>query len=122
LTVAWGIFEIEEELFDLSHLDEKVISVEIGGEQHNILVEFSDHCFTEDGFQGDERPKFTASTREDGRFCVKRYQASLDIWEYIDRAARSSVWLGEGDRCLVVKLTSGEGQDPLHTVRRGHLF
>jgi hypothetical protein len=116
LTVTWGIFEIEEEAFDLSHLDETVISVEIGGEQHTILVEFSDHCFTEDALPGDERPKFAPSTRKDGRFCVKRYQASLNIWEHIERALRGSVWLGESDRCLVVKLTAGEGQDPLHYV------
>jgi hypothetical protein len=48
LTITWGIFETKEETFDLSHLDEMVISVEIGGKQHAILVEFSDHCFTGD--------------------------------------------------------------------------
>ena len=116
MTVAWGIFEIEEESFDLGHLDETVISVEIGGEQHAILVEFSDHCFTEDALPDDTRPKFPSSTRKDGRFCVKRYQASLNIWEHLDRAAGGSVWLGESDRCLVVKLTTEEGEDPLHYV------
>jgi len=118
LTATRGIFEIEEESFDLCHLDERVISVEIGGEQHTILVEFSDHCFTEDALPGDERPKFSPSTRKDGRFCVKRYQSSLNIWEHIDRAARGLVWLGESDRCLVVKLTAEEGQDPLSARRR----
>lgn len=116
MTVAWGIFEIEEESFDLGHLDETVISVEIGGEQHAILVEFSDHCFTEDALPDDERPKFPSSTRKDGRFCVERYQESLNIWEHIDRAVGGSVWLGESDRCLVVKLTTEQGQDPLHYV------
>lgn len=116
MTVSWGSFEFEEETFDLSHLDETVISVEINGEQHNILVEFSDHCFTEDALPDDERPRFTASTRKDGRFCVKRYQASLNIWDHIDQALRGSVWLGESDRCLVVKLTAGEGQEPMHYV------
>ena len=84
MTVAWGIFEIEEESFDLGHLDETVISVEIGGEQHAILVEFSDHCFTEEALPDDARPKFPSSTRKDGRFCVK--------------------------------LTTEEGEDPLHYV------
>jgi hypothetical protein len=110
LTVSWGIFEIGEESFDLSHLDETVISVEIGGEQHAILVEFSDHCFTEEAVPDDKRPKFAPCSRTDGRFCEKRYQASLNIWEHLDQATRGSVWLGENDRCLIVKLTSGEGQ------------
>jgi len=35
LSATWGIFEIEEESFDLSHLDESVVSVEIDGEQQS---------------------------------------------------------------------------------------
>lgn len=116
MPVAWGIFETDEETFDLSHLDETLTSVEIGGEQHAILVEFSDHCFTEEAAPNDTRPQFTPSSRTDGRFCAKRYQASLDIWEHIERAMHGSVWLGESDRCLIVKLMPDEGEVPLYYV------
>lgn len=116
LPVTWGIFEANEQTFDLGHLDEKIISVEIGGEEHAILVEFSDHCFTEEAVADDTRPKFRPCSRADGRFCVKRFHASLDIWEHIERALRGSVWLGESDRCLIVKLMPDEGEGPLYYV------
>jgi len=116
LAVSWGIFKIGEESYDLRHLDETVISVEFNGEQHDILVEFSDHCFTEDATEDDKRPKFAPCSRKDGRFCEKRYQASLDIWAHIEHAVSGVVWLGESDRCLVVKLAAGQGDDPLHYV------
>ncbi|MBR1175387.1 hypothetical protein JQ617_15600 [Bradyrhizobium sp. KB893862 SZCCT0404] len=114
MTLAWGIFEADGATFDLSHLDQAITSIEIGGEEHAILVEFSDHCFTEEAVADDPRPKFTPSTRTDGRFCEKRYQASLDIWEHIERAMKGPVWLGEDDRCLIVKV--GEGENPMHYV------
>lgn len=114
MPVTWGIFDTEEESFDLSHLDETVISVQLGDQEHAILVEFSDHCFTEEAVPDDPRPKFAPCSRTDGRFCVKRYQASLKIWEHIDWAVGGSVWLGENDRCLIVELPSGE--NPVHYI------
>lgn len=116
LTIAWGIFEAGGESFDLSHLNEKVITVEIDGEQHAILVEFSDHCFTEEALPDDARPKFTPCSRNDGRFCAKRYQASLSVWEHIVQATRGTVWLGQDDRCLIVKLGTGEGENSFYYV------
>ncbi|UQR61596.1 hypothetical protein LRP30_32945 [Bradyrhizobium sp. C-145] len=86
-----------------------------GGEQHAILIELSDHCFSEDASEGDTRPIFAPSSRDDGRFCLKRHQASLNIWAHIEHALRGSGW-GESDRCLVVKLMAGADQDPLHYV------
>lgn len=115
MPVTWGIFETDEEAFDLRHLDEMITFVEIGGEQHAILVEFSDHCFTEEAVPNDTRPQFTPSSRTNGRFCAKRYQASLDISEHIERAMRGSVWLGESDRCLIVKLMPDEGEETKRT-------
>lgn len=114
--MGWPAFQSGGQTFDLSHLDETVISVEIDGEEHFILVEFSDHCFTEDPLPNDARPKFTPCSRTDGRFCARRYKASLNIWEYINQARSSWVWLGEDDRCLIVKFATGEGQDQLHYV------
>ena len=114
--MGWPAFQSGGQTFDLRHLDETVISVEIGGEEHFILVEFTDHCFTEDPLPGDTRPTFTPCSRTDGRFCAKRYKASLNIWDHIELATSSWVWLGEDDRCLIVKLTTEEGQDPLRYV------
>jgi hypothetical protein len=115
--VGWGVFKCGEESYDLSHLNEKVISVEIDGILHAIVVQFSDHCFTEDAAPGDVRPKVEPCSRKDGRFCEKRYQVSLNLLDYIKRATLGSVWLGEGDRCIVVKLNAASQlANPLHLI------
>jgi hypothetical protein len=115
--VGWGTFNIGDQSFDLGHLDETLISVEIEGERHNILVEFSDHCFTADAEPEDRRPKFTPCSRKDGRFCEERYQASLNLVNYIERACLGSVWLGEADRFIIVKLKAMTvDKKPLHYV------
>jgi hypothetical protein len=93
-----------------------MISVVIDDVEHCILVEFSDHCFTDDPLQNDTRPRFTPCSRTDGRFCAKRHKASLNIWEHINHAMGGWVWLGEDDRCLILKLTTEEAKYPLHYV------
>ncbi len=93
-----------------------MISITIGGEEHRILVEFTDHCFTEEALPNDDRPKFAPCSRKDGRFCEERWKASLDIWEHIHLAVRGWVWLGEHDRCLVVKLEATDDTPSLHYV------
>jgi hypothetical protein len=115
--VGWGVFETNGRSFDLSHLDESILTIEIDGEEFNILVEFSDHCFTEDAKPNDTRPAFKPCSRKDGRFCEKRYEATLNLRDCIERACLGSVWLGEEDRCIVVKLKAGtEGAQTLHYV------
>jgi hypothetical protein len=115
--LAYGTFQANGESFDLQHLNETIISVAIDGKPHAILVEFSDHCFTEDATPGDQRPKFKPCSRRDGRFCEKRYRASLGLLDYIKRATLGSVWLGERDRCIIVKLkAASEGADVFHLV------
>jgi hypothetical protein len=108
----WGVFKHGDESFDLSHLDDCVVRVGDVG----ILVRFSDHCFTEDALEGDARPVFQASTRDDGRFCSKRYAASLKIWDCLNHAMNGRVWFGENDRYLVVSIDLGEDQDPRYYV------
>ena len=46
----------------------------------------------------------------------KRYLLLFRSRSISIKPARGLVWLGESDRCLVVKLTAEEGQDPLHYV------
>jgi hypothetical protein len=116
VSTAWGIFESDGQSFDLGHLDEKVIVVGIGDVDHRILVRFSDHCFTENAVENDQRPVFAESTRSDGRFCLERYNASLSIWEHLERALRSRLWLGEHDRYLMVSVNVGEGENLRHYI------
>lgn len=113
---VWGVFVTGAESYDLAHLDERIVVVPVGGAEQSILVRFSDHCFTEDAAPNDERPVFPASSRADGRFCLERYAASLKIWECIDKAVLGRVWLGEGDRYLVVKMDVGEGENLRHYI------
>lgn len=102
--------------YDLGHLDEKIVTVESGGESHSILVRFSDHCFTVEAVDNDSRPKFDRSTRQDGRFCTERYAASLKIWEYLEKAWHGRLWMGEHDRYLLIAVTVGEGSDLCHYI------
>ncbi|QUS38483.1 hypothetical protein RPMA_06290 [Tardiphaga alba] len=105
--MGWENFTAGGQTYDLRHLDEKIIHVEAGGTKHSILVQFTDHCFTEDAKPGDTRPVFSPGTRKDGRFSEQRYHASKQIWTCLERAVNGKVWLGEGDRNLVVKLNVG---------------
>jgi hypothetical protein len=113
---VWGIFECDAGSYDLGHLGERVTTVRVGETDHQILVRFSDHCFTEDAAENDQRPAFPGSSRKDGRFCLERYTASLRIWDCIERALKGRVWLGEGDRYLLVSLDVGEGNDRRHYI------
>jgi hypothetical protein len=107
----WGVFKHGDESFDLRHLDDRVVIVRVTEADVGILVRFSDHCFTEDAIEGDVRPIFQGSTRDDGRFCSKRYAASLNIRDCLDRAMKGRVWFGEDDRYLVVSIDLGRDKD-----------
>lgn len=113
---SWGIFQHGARSYDLSHLDERLIVVRAADFDHGILVRFSDHCFTVDAINGDQRPVFPNSSRNDGRFCEVRYQYSLGIWDLLAHAVKGKVWFGEDDRCLVVSLMTGEGDQSQHYI------
>ncbi len=102
--MTWGSFTAGGASYDLSHLDDRLLHVEVENLKYSILIQFSDHCFTEDAKPNDTRPVFRPCTRRDGRFCVQRYRASKHIWACIERAVHGKVWLGEGDRNLIIKL------------------
>jgi hypothetical protein len=108
VATTWDVFQDGENSFDLSHLNDRAIIVRVGENDVGILVRFSDHCFTEEAVENDVRPKFPESTRIDGRFCSKRHAASLNIWDCLDRATKGTVWLGEDDRCLIVRIDLGD--------------
>jgi hypothetical protein len=112
----WGEFKHGDQSFDLSHLDDQVVSIRVGDADIGILVRFSDHCFTENALENDTRPVFESSTRDDGRFCSKRYAASLKIWDCLNHAMGGRVWCGEFDRYLVVSIDLGKDQDPRYYV------
>jgi hypothetical protein len=112
----WGEFKHGDESYDLSHLDDRVVVVRVGDADVGILVRFSDHCFTEEALANDARPAFPESTRDDGRFCSKRYAASLNIWDNLDYAIKGRVWLGQNDRYLVASIDLGEDQNPRYYV------
>lgn len=105
--MPWGAFLTGDQTFDLSHLDDRIAIVTVGGVDVPILVTFSDHCFTEEPKPNDERPVFPGCSRPDGRFCTKRYAASLEMWGHIERAMRGRVWMGERDRYLVLTVDLG---------------
>jgi hypothetical protein len=112
----WGVFKHGDESFDLSHLDDRVVVVRVANVAIGIVVRFSDHCFTEDAIEGDVRPVFQGSTRDDGRFCSKRHAASLKIWDCLTYAMNGRVWFGQSDRYLVVSIDLGEDENPRYYV------
>lgn len=116
MSANWGIFQDGTKSYDLTRLDERLIVVRAANIDHGILVRFSDHCFTVDAVEGDQRPVFPSSSRADGRFCEFRHAASLNIWDHLNKAVLGKVWLGEDDRYLVASVTVGEGDEVSHYV------
>lgn len=110
MPAKWGVFQNGGDKFDLSHLDDRIATVRMGEVDVPIFVTFSDHCFTADPEADDKRPAFPGCSRKDGRFCTKRYAASLEMWKHIERAMGGRVWMGQGDRYLVITVDLGEGR------------
>jgi hypothetical protein len=108
---AWVPFRYQEQTYALDHLDEYVFTA-IDSEKirRNIIVSFSDHCFTRRPEVGDDPALvYPQSDRRPGHFCFERYELSLDLKGYIDRATTGKVYLSEAENLAIINTTTSSG-------------
>ena len=107
----WPNFLLDDETFDLSHLDEYQLSAQDSeGHVREILVTFSDHCFTRDRNESDpEKLIYPMSTRRPGCFSRSRYTHSLLLVRHIEAAKTGSVWNVEGQNLAIIPIITHDG-------------
>lgn len=117
IQAPWPGFFLDNEVFDLSHLKEYHLSAEDSdGNTREILVTFSDHCFTrkdpEEPLQS-SKYLYRESARKPGYFCRRRYQHSLLLVEHIEAAKTGSVWNASGENFSIIPIVTDNG-NPAH--------
>jgi len=115
----WPSFSLNGDIYDLSHLNEYRLSAfDSDNHPREILVVFSDHCFTE---EHPDDPSITdellypQSTRKPGYFNRRRYQHSLLIVDHIEAAKIGTVWNVHGQNVAIIPKVK-EGEKLFHYV------
>ena len=99
----WPPFLYDGKTYDLSHLNPWKLEVADSAKvTRSILVTCADHCFTKKP-DGDSAPVYPGCSRDDGRFCVERYELSLNLRQMIEHAVGGEIWLGNEERYVVIK-------------------
>jgi hypothetical protein len=113
----WSSFFLDNELCDLSHLNEYRLSAEDSdGESREILVTFSDHCFTDKEPADPLQPQkylYRESARRPGYFCRRRYDHSLLLVQHIETFKAGSVWNASGQNFAAIPTVTDNGA-PAH--------
>ena len=111
----WQSFVYQGTIYDLTHLNEYHLSAsDSEGEIRQILITFSDHCFTRKYLPGDSSELiYPSSTRCPGCFCHLRYRHSHSLLQHIESAKTGTVWNVEGDNLALVPVITNEGT-PVH--------
>lgn len=113
---GWKPFSYNDVEYSLSHLDEYSFQVTCSeGLSRNVLVVFSDHCFTKDRESPDE-PRFPKCSRGDGVFCTTRHKLSLGIRTHITNMLDGKVWNAEGNSYALIPLQSGDGVKLMYSI------
>lgn len=120
LQAPWPDFSLDGVNYSLAHLAEYHLSAEDSdGNAREILVIFSDHCFTDKdpANQADsERLLYPASARQPGYFCLKRYGHSLSLLQHIEAAKTRSVWNASGQNFAIVPTVTDDGHQAYYAV------
>lgn len=104
----YGSFVRDQVVFELSHLDEYLLSVE--GRQ--VCVTFEDHCFTRSPQPGEvEDPLYPRRV-----FCEERYRYSLKLRELLLKATEGSVWIMGNANYAALPTVSADGQPVLYGI------
>ena len=115
---SWPDFRYQGRRYSMSHLDEYRFSMRDQKDKvREVVVTFSDHCFTRKHAAGDERALiYPGSSREQGCFSFDRYAQSLHIRAYIEQALTGRIWnAGGGDYSIIPTVTRG-GEKLLYNI------
>jgi hypothetical protein len=117
---GWPVFIYRGASYNLSHLNEYVMCVVDAAKQsRNIVVTFTDHCFTREPEPGDDPLlAFPGCSRGKGHFCFRRYGLSLKIRKHIDYAVGGKVWATSRENYAAVPTEDMDG----HTILYGIIF
>jgi len=107
-------------LFEFKHLDEyHLVAQDSEGTDRNIIVVFSDHCFTDKDPEDPLNPQkflYSSSTRNPGYFCRKRYRHSLSIVQHIEDAKVRSVWNASGQNLAIIPMVEENNAPAFYAV------
>lgn len=117
---TWPVFVLDEITYEFMHLKDECFEV-VDSEKHTrkISVTFSDHCFTRDFVEGDDRALiYPFSSRKTGCFCPHRYTHSLRLKELLKSAfeGREKVWIVEGHNLAAIPTVDHEGNRILYGI------
>lgn len=115
----WPNFSHKGTTYRLNHLNEYILKVtDSDGIERQILVYFSDHCFTRDalGDPSQDQPAlvYGPSTRKPGYFCIDRWTLSQDIKIHIQKAITGQVWMSHDPKYCIVPTVVLDGQPVLY--------
>lgn len=113
----WPDFSLDGEVKSLEHLREYCLSTEdSSGTSREILVTFSDHCFTsKDPIDplNPEHSLYRESARKPGYFCLRRYKQSLQLVDHLEETKNGSVWNASGQNFAAIPTITEDGR-PAH--------
>ena len=102
--MSYGSFLYQKIHYDLSHLDPKILTFsvaahkELPARQFKVLIEYSDHCFTEDEKPGHDLALYYATEFHGGKpfrrmFELKRWQLSSQLPSIIEGLLKPDRWV-----------------------------
>ena len=115
---SWPDFFYQGRHYSLTHLDECRFSTrDQKGIAREIVVTFSDHCFTRKYAAGDGPALvYRDSSRRPGYFSFDRYALSLQLPTYIEETLNGKIWnAGGGDYSIIPTVTRG-GEKLLYNI------
>jgi hypothetical protein len=114
----WPAFVYQDQRYCFDHLEEYIFCVnDAQSISRQIAVTFSDHCFTREWADGDDRQLiYPMSSRQSGCFCFDRYQYSLDIRRHIQWATNGNVWNSEGTNVAIIPTVIHQEQKMFYRI------
>lgn len=92
--------------YELSHLDDRVISYDCGKAEITALVRYSCHCFTEE-LRNHPPGLFYNHKGEMRAFSIQRYRDSLNLPDYLEKLIEHVVYFTNRRNFLFVRSESG---------------
>ena len=116
----WPDFVLDGEARSLEHLREYHLSAEDSdGRPREILVTFSDHCFTSKEPIDPLHPAssiYRESARKPGYFSPRRYEQSLHLTQHIETFKTGSVWNAAGRNFAAIPAITEDGQQAHYAI------
>ena len=123
IQAPWPDFILDGTLHSLEHLCEYHLSAEdSSGNTREILVTFSDHCFTSKDPIDSLHPEaslYRESARKPGYFCPRRYEQSLNLVQHIEATKTGSVWNASGQNFAAIPTVTANGTPALYAILFG---